>query len=140
MRTFLHGGMRLTVSVVSLPCEKELPGESQIWFWARPKGFSSEPLPSVRRILLSEDTKCMSLGQFLDLSCNTQHLEVLGRQLHLEFVRYFGYGRTVACVYQDRIRPYALSLPDLELECSMRNVLQWLKESAAELFQVREMQ
>ncbi|GMH44770.1 hypothetical protein BSKO_12722 [Bryopsis sp. KO-2023] len=133
VRTFLHGGMRLTVSVVSLPHDKELPGEGELWFWARPKGLGPKPLASIRRILLSPDAKCLSLGQFLDLSCNTPYLEVFGRQLHLEFVRYFGYGRTVACVYQDRIRPNTVSRPKIKLECGLPMQVLWLKEAGNEL-------
>lgn len=135
VRTFLHGGMRLTVSVVSLPVDQELAGDGQLWFWARPKGLQSEPLPSIYRTLLSPDAKCISLGQFLDLSCNARYLQVFDRQLHLEFVRYFGYGRTVACVYQDRIRPYSISLPRLKLDCGIQSLVNWLKDSHAELVQ-----
>lgn len=37
--TFLHGAVRLTISVISLPCELAYPNpETDVWFWSRPKG------------------------------------------------------------------------------------------------------
>ncbi|CAD7700705.1 unnamed protein product [Ostreobium quekettii] len=135
VRTFLHGGMRITMSVVSLPPDKELQGPGQLWFWARPKGLGKCPLGSVRRIPLSPDAMRLSFGQFLDLSCNSNFLQAFDRQLHLEFVRYFGYGRTVACVYQDRFQPYEVLIPPQELSYCNNNQLLWMMESANELMQ-----
>lgn len=136
MRTYLHGGMRITMSVVSLPAEKELEGPGNIWFWARPKGLGSEPLSAVRRIQLSTDGMAMSFGEFLDLSCNSRFLQVFDRQLHLEFVRYFGYGRTVACVYQDRFQPYEVLIPPRQLQYNNDRQLLWVNEGVNELLQV----
>lgn len=127
--------MRITMSVVSLPPEKELQGPT-LWFWARPKGLGNEPLTSVRRIQLSTDGMCMSFGEFLDVSCNSRFLQVFDRQLHLEFVRYFGYGRTVACVYQDRFQPYEVLIPPHELHYSTESQLMWVYDGANELLQV----
>ncbi|CAD7699745.1 unnamed protein product [Ostreobium quekettii] len=135
VRTFLHGGMRITMSVVSLPPDKELQNSGQLWFWARPKGLGRQPLATVRRVLLSPDAMRVSFGAFLDLSCNSNFLQVFDRQLHLEFVRYFGYGRTVACVYQDRFQPYELHIPPRELCYSNDNQLMWMTECGNELMQ-----
>lgn len=92
--TFLHGAVRLTISVISLPCELAYPNpETDVWFWSRPKGgllalvaqlvlncvlagVHSQPMATVSQTLLSEDAKSISLGQFLQLMCNTQDLKV----------------------------------------------------------------
>lgn len=49
-------------------------------------------MQAVRRVLLSSEALCLSLGQFLELSFGTPHLRVHGRSLHGGFVRYFGTG------------------------------------------------
>ena len=49
-------------------------------------------MQAVRRVLLSSEALCLSLGQFLELSFGTPHLRVNGRSLHGGFVRYFGTG------------------------------------------------
>eukprot|EP00803_Ostreobium_quekettii_P003607 evm.model.scf_978.2 EVM.evm.TU.scf_978.2 scf_978:28772-45132(+) len=135
VRTFLHGGMRITLSVVSLPPHEALQNSGQVWFWARPKGLSRQPLTSVRRVPLSPDAMRLSFGAFLDLSCNSNFLQVFNRQLHLEFVRYFGYGRTVVCVYQDRFQSYELHIPPWNLCYNNDNQLLWIIECGDELMQ-----
>lgn len=47
---------------------------------------------AVRRVLLSPDALCLSLGHFLELSFGAPHLRIQGRSLHGSFVRYFGTG------------------------------------------------
>ena len=49
-------------------------------------------MQAVRRVLLSPDALCLSLGHFLELSFDAPHLKIQGRSLHGSFVRYFGTG------------------------------------------------
>ncbi len=50
-------------------------------------------MQAVRRVPLSPDALCLSLGHFLELSFGAPHLRVHGRSLHGGFVRYFGTGK-----------------------------------------------
>lgn len=51
VRTFLHGGCRITMSIATLPSHDALPGEErgQVWTWLRPKGASEDINRAVRR-------------------------------------------------------------------------------------------
>ena len=49
-------------------------------------------MQAVRRVLLSSDALCLSLGHFLELSFGAPHLRVQGRSLHGSLVRYLGTG------------------------------------------------
>ena len=52
----------------------------------------AEEMQAVRRVALSPEALCLSLGHFLELSFGAAHLRVHGRSLHSGFVRYFGTG------------------------------------------------
>eukprot|EP00879_Flechtneria_rotunda_P010433 GHRR01010909.1.p1 GENE.GHRR01010909.1~~GHRR01010909.1.p1 ORF type:complete len:2140 (+),score=1004.14 GHRR01010909.1:414-6833(+) len=142
VRTFLHGGSRITLSIATLPPSEALPGEErgQVWTWLRPKavaGRANQPgaVQAVRRLPLSQPSACMSFGMFLSLCCCAPGLEVLGHRLHGGFVRYFGLGRTVMCCHQDSIYPSAVELPRLRVGYCLNAQLMWLKQEAAELCQ-----
>lgn len=51
VRTFLHGGARITLSIATLPGAEALPGEDRgvVWTWLRPKGSNAEVARHVRR-------------------------------------------------------------------------------------------
>lgn len=51
VRTFLHGGCRITMSIATLPSHDALPGEErgQVWTWLRPKGAAEDINRAVRR-------------------------------------------------------------------------------------------
>ena len=51
-----------------------------------------EQMQAVRRVLLSSEALCLSLGHFLELSFGAPYLKLHGRSLHGGFVRYFGTG------------------------------------------------
>lgn len=139
-RTFRHGPVRLTISVVSLPPAKAYANPStDVWFWARPKGVSAQPMSTVSKILLSDDAKCMSLGQFLQLMCSTPHLKVFGRRFFLEHIIYFGYGRTVACIYGVRCRLKPIYPPRMTMEYNLERQLKWLSDSSEQLIEESEL-
>ena len=48
---------------------------------------------SVRRVLLSSEALCLSVGHFLELSFGAHDLKLQGRSMHGAFVRYFGTGK-----------------------------------------------
>lgn len=72
LKTFLHGCMRVTLSVTVLS-NQELPGveRAQIWVWARPLNADSASAAGVRRVPLSSEASCLSFGK--DASCTTLH-------------------------------------------------------------------
>eukprot|EP00798_Chlamydomonas_sp_ICE-L_P025226 gene25226-10872_t len=137
VRTFLHGNARITMSIATLPPSAALPGEDQqqIWLWMRPKGMGPDSHKSIRRVPLSPDGAALSFGQFLQLSFTSDELNVNKRSLHHDFVRYFGLGRTVMCLYQDRIQPFRSEMPELVMAYSMPAQLKWLKQESLELCQ-----
>lgn len=63
LKTFLHGCMRVTLSVTVLPSQ-ELPGadRGQIWVWARPLNADLAAAAGVRRVALSPEASCLSFG------------------------------------------------------------------------------
>ena len=63
LKTFLHGCMRVTLSVTVLPSQ-ELPGadRGQIWVWARPLNADLASAAGVRRVPLSPEASCLSFG------------------------------------------------------------------------------
>ena len=53
-----------------------------------------------RRIPVSAEASCLSLGHFLELSLAPCHLSLHGTQLHGSCARFFGTGTTVACFHE----------------------------------------
>ncbi len=89
------------------------------------------------RLPLSQESCCLSFGTFLQLCFSASQLQVLGRPLHTQFVRYFGLGRTVMCLHEDCVYPSAIRMPPVPMCFSYNAQLMWLKQEAAELTQVR---
>ncbi|KAK9819645.1 hypothetical protein WJX72_000689 [[Myrmecia] bisecta] len=137
LRTFLHGTSRITLSVTRLTPEEALPGakDGQVWFWARPFQEDQGPAPTARRIALSPEASCLSIGHFLELSFGAHHLAVEGRAVHAGFVRYFGLGSTVACFHHERVHPNSVHLPDAQIAHSVAAQQQWLQQEVEELSQ-----
>ncbi|GAX78095.1 hypothetical protein CEUSTIGMA_g5537.t1 [Chlamydomonas eustigma] len=135
VRTFLHGIGRITLSIATLPHGEALAGEDkqQVWLWTRPKGRGSELKAAVRRVPLSPEASSISLGHFLQLCFTAESLNLAGMPLNHDFVRYFGIGRNVMCLYQDRIAPYCIQLPDTQLQYSLLAQVKWLRQEGADL-------
>lgn len=70
LKTFLHGCMRVTLSVTVLPTQ-DLPGadRGQIWVWARPLNADLASAAGVRRVPLSLEASCLSFGAPQGLGC-----------------------------------------------------------------------
>ena len=58
------------------------------------------PSATSRRIPVSAEASCLSLGHFLELSLAPCHLSLHGTQLHGSCARYFGTGTTMACFHE----------------------------------------
>lgn len=134
--TVLHGSIRLAVSVVPVPEHHKFPNpNSEIWLWTRPKGVQKQPMNCVSRIALSEESKNLSLGQFLQLAFNTPFLKVFGRQLFLEHVLYFGYGETAACVFEDRIQLKKINFPSPLVDYHTPLQIKWVQEAGKQILE-----
>ena len=55
-------------------------------------------MQAVRRVPLSPDALCLSLGQFLELAFGAHDLKIHGKSLHGGFVRYLGMGEPSSSV------------------------------------------
>eukprot|EP00983_Pelagomonas_calceolata_P084245 1156319-Pelagomonas_calceolata.AAC.17 len=65
------------------------------------------------------------------LTFTADALDVGGRCLHHDFVRYFGLGRSVICMYQDRITPYTVLMPKLACVYGLPAQLKWLRQEVS---------
>ncbi|DBA97431.1 hypothetical protein WJX77_010396 [Trebouxia sp. C0004] len=137
LRTFLHNRGRMTLSVSQLPGGKELPGsdKGQVWFWARPLQVEAAQMQEVRRVLLSPDALCLSLGHFLELSFGAPRLRIQGRSLHGSFVRYFGTGNTILCFHHEEICPNTVLVPARCLRVQRDVQHSWLHQELEEFAQ-----
>ncbi|EFJ51101.1 hypothetical protein VOLCADRAFT_88405 [Volvox carteri f. nagariensis] len=134
---FFFGCHKLTVFYSTLPPIQALPGEerNQIWHWTRPIGRGREGAASCRRVPLSQDACYISMGRFLELSFSADGLDVFGRSLHYDHVRYFGLGRTLVCMFPERTSVYVMQLPDVVMSYSQQAQFKWLRQEGAELVQ-----
>lgn len=55
-------------------------------------------------------------------------LDVFGRSLHFDHVRYFGLGRTLVCMFPERTAVYVMRLPDVVMGYSQGAQVKWLKQ------------
>ncbi|GLI58582.1 hypothetical protein VaNZ11_000210 [Volvox africanus] len=134
---FFFGCHKLTIFYSMLPPIQALPGEekNQIWHWTRPIGRGREGAPACRRVPLSQDACYISMGRFLELSFSADGLDVFGRSLHYDHVRYFGLGRTLVCMFPERTSVYVMQLPDVVMAYSQQAQTKWLRQEGAELVQ-----
>ncbi|GFR43904.1 hypothetical protein Agub_g5038, partial [Astrephomene gubernaculifera] len=132
---FFFGSHKLTIFYSTLPPVQALPGEekNQIWHWTRPIGRGREGSAACRRVPLSPDSCYLSMGRFLELSFSADGLDIFGRSLHYDHVRYFGLGRTLVCMFPERTAVYVMQLPDVVMSYSQSAQAKWLKQEAAEL-------
>ena len=91
---------------------------------------------SVRRVLLPEEAKQLSLGHFLELSLGMQGCTLHGRALHRDFARYFGIGSSAACSHYDFIAPNSVLMPASQIDYDADTQQQWLVVGLEELIEV----
>ncbi|KAI3463193.1 hypothetical protein Pfo_019856 [Paulownia fortunei] len=119
--THLHGS--LTISVKKLP-EILLPGErdGKIWMWhrclkcPRANGFP----PATRRVVMSDAAWGLSFGKFLELSFSNHaaasRVASCGHSLHRDCLRFYGFGKMVACFRYASIDVHSVYLPPPKLD------------------------
>ncbi|CAN1146675.1 1-phosphatidylinositol-3-phosphate 5-kinase FAB1B [Linum perenne] len=142
---YTHRQGSLTISVRKLP-EFLLPGEREgkIWMWHRclrcPRinGFP----PATRRVVMSDAAWGLSFGKFLELSFSNHaaasRVASCGHSLHRDCLRFYGFGRMVACFRYASISVNSICLPPSKLEFNYDSQ-EWIQTEANEVRQVAEL-
>ncbi|KAI4377028.1 hypothetical protein MLD38_014723 [Melastoma candidum] len=135
---YTHRQGSLTISVRKL--REHLPGEAEgkIWMWhrclkcPRKDGF---PL-ATRRVVMSDAAWGLSFGKFLELSFSNHaaasRVASCGHSLHRDCLRFYGFGRMVACFRYASIHVHSVYLPPLKVDFNFGN-MEWLQKEANEL-------
>lgn len=138
IHSYIHRQGSLTISVKKLP--ELLPGqrEGKIWMWHRclkcPRigGFP----PATRRIVMSDAAWGLSFGKFLELSFSNHaaasRVANCGHSLHRDCLRFYGFGKMVACFRYASINIFAVSLPPAKLEFNCE-IQDWLQKESKEV-------
>ncbi|KAG5141847.1 hypothetical protein JHK82_017542 [Glycine max] len=136
---YTHRQGTLTISVKKLP-EIILPGErdGKIWMWHRclrcPRinGFP----PATQRIIMSDAAWGLSLGKFLELSFSNHaaasRVASCGHSLHRDCLRFYGFGRMVACFRYASIDVHSVYLPPHTLIFDYGNQ-DWIQQESDEV-------
>lgn len=136
---YTHRQGSLTISVKKLS-ECLLPGEKEgkIWMWhrclrcPRTNGFP----PATRRVVMSDAAWGLSFGKFLELSFSNHaaasRVASCGHSLHRDCLRFYGFGRMVACFRYASINLYSVYLPLPKLEFYNADQ-EWLQKEANEV-------
>ncbi|GAV86552.1 Cpn60_TCP1 domain-containing protein/FYVE domain-containing protein/PIP5K domain-containing protein [Cephalotus follicularis] len=136
---YTHRQGTLTISVKKLP-EILLTGEREgkIWMWhrclrcPRTDGFP----PATRRIVMSDAAWGLSFGKFLELSFSNHaaasRVASCGHSLHRDCLRFYGFGKMVACFRYASIDVHSVYLPPHKLDFNYDNQ-QWIQKETDEV-------
>nr|XP_043626802.1 1-phosphatidylinositol-3-phosphate 5-kinase FAB1B [Erigeron canadensis] len=145
VQCYTHRQGTLTISVKKLP-EFLLPGEKEgkIWMWhrclrcPRTSGFP----PATRRIVMSDAAWGLSFGKFLELSFSNHaaasRVASCGHSLHRDCLRFYGFGKMVACFRYASIDVHSVYLPPHKLEFKYEN-LEWVQHEVDEVIRRSEL-
>ncbi|WJX90876.1 1-phosphatidylinositol-3-phosphate 5-kinase [Trifolium repens] len=136
---YTHRQGSLTISVKNLS-EFPLPGEREgkIWMWhrclkcPRVNGFP----PATRRVVMSDAAWGLSFGKFLELSFSNHaaasRVANCGHSLHRDCLRFYGFGKMIACFRYASIDLHSVYLPPSKLEFNYDSQ-DWLQKEADEV-------
>eukprot|EP00268_Persea_americana_P049582 TRINITY_DN5323_c0_g1_i1.p1 TRINITY_DN5323_c0_g1~~TRINITY_DN5323_c0_g1_i1.p1 ORF type:complete len:1842 (+),score=350.49 TRINITY_DN5323_c0_g1_i1:1315-6840(+) len=136
---YTHQQGSLTISVKMLP-EFLLPGEREgkIWMWhrclrcPRASGFP----PATRRVVMSDAAWGLSFGKFLELSFSNHaaasRVASCGHSLHRDCLRFYGFGKMVACFRYASIDVHSVYLPPPKLDFNYQ-YQDWIQKEADEV-------
>ncbi|KAL4589315.1 hypothetical protein LXL04_002221 [Taraxacum kok-saghyz] len=139
VQCYTHRQGTLTISVKKLP-EFLLPGEKEgkIWMWhrclrcPRTSGFP----PATRRIVMSDAAWGLSFGKFLELSFSNHaaasRVASCGHSLHRDCLRFYGFGKMVACFRYASIDVHSVFLPPHKLDFKYENQ-EWIQHEVDEV-------
>ncbi|KAJ6847495.1 1-phosphatidylinositol-3-phosphate 5-kinase FAB1B-like isoform X1 [Iris pallida] len=136
---YTHQQGSLTISVRKLS-DFLLPGErdGKIWMWHRclrcPRinGFP----PATRRVVMSDAAWGLSFGKFLELSFSNNaaasRVASCGHSLHRDCLRFYGFGRMVACFRYAPVNLNSVCLPPSKLDFNYQHQ-EWILKEADEV-------
>ncbi|TVU46651.1 hypothetical protein EJB05_06201 [Eragrostis curvula] len=136
---YTHRQGSLTISVRKLT-DFVLSGErdGKIWMWHRclkcpwSNGFP----PATQRIVMSDAAWGLSLGKFLELSFSNHaaasRVASCGHSLHRDCLRFYGFGKMVACFRYAPISVHSVLLPPHKLDFG-HQPLDWIQKEANEV-------
>ncbi|XP_065010449.1 1-phosphatidylinositol-3-phosphate 5-kinase FAB1B-like isoform X2 [Musa acuminata AAA Group] len=136
---YTHRYGSLTISVRKFP-EILLPGErdGKIWMWhrclmcRRNNGFP----PATRRVVMSDAAWGLSFGKFLELSFSNHaaasRVASCGHSLHRDCLRFYGFGRMVACFRYASINVHSVYLPPPKVDFNYQHQ-EWISKEANEV-------
>ncbi|CAI9767100.1 unnamed protein product [Fraxinus pennsylvanica] len=139
VQCYTHRQGTLTISVKKLP-EILLPGEREgkIWMWhrclrcPRANGFP----PATRRVLMSDAAWGLSFGKFLELSFSNHaaasRVASCGHSLHRDCLRFYGFGKMVACFHYASIDVHSVYLPPAKLNFNYESQ-EWIQKELNEV-------
>ncbi|KHG26949.1 1-phosphatidylinositol-3-phosphate 5-kinase FAB1 [Gossypium arboreum] len=131
---YTHRQGTLTISVKKLT-DVFLPGErvGKIWMWhrclrcPRTNGFP----PATLRVVMSDAAWGLSFGKFLELSFSNHaaasRVASCGHSLHRDCLRFYGFGRMVACFRYASIDVHSVYLPPPKLEFDYE-IQEWIQK------------
>ncbi|KAM5562076.1 putative 1-phosphatidylinositol-3-phosphate 5-kinase FAB1D [Rosa sericea] len=129
---YAHHNKQLTIRVKRLLTE-HLPGEAEgkLWMWSRCGKCKSVKGKSkcTKRVLISSAARCLSFGNFLELSFSNHSLSNIfsscGHSLQTDFLYFFGLGPMVAMFKNSPVTIYTVSVPPLKLPFSNSIRQEW---------------
>ncbi|KAK7821774.1 1-phosphatidylinositol-3-phosphate 5-kinase fab1b [Quercus suber] len=136
---YTHRQGTLTISVKKLQ-ETLLRGEREgkIWMWhrclrcPRTNGFP----PATRRVVMSDAAWGLSFGKFLELSFSNHaaasRVASCGHSLHRDCLRFYGFGKMVACFRYASIDVHSVYLPPPKLDFNYKNQ-DWIQKEIDEV-------
>lgn len=136
---YTHRQGSLTISVRKLSWFL-LPGErdGKIWMWHRclccPR-IDGLP-PATKRVVMSDAAWGLSFGKFLELSFSNHaaasRVASCGHSLHRDCLRFYGFGRMIACFRYAPIHLHSVFLPPPKLDFSFQHQ-EWIQKEANEV-------
>ncbi|XP_075107316.1 1-phosphatidylinositol-3-phosphate 5-kinase FAB1B isoform X2 [Nicotiana tabacum] len=140
VQCYTHRQGTLTISVKKL-MEILLPGEKEgkIWMWHRclrcPRDNKGFP-PATRRVVMSDAAWGLSFGKFLELSFSNHaaasRVASCGHSLHRDCLRFYGFGKMVACFRYASIDVHSVYLPPSKLDFYYENQ-EWIRQEVNEV-------
>ncbi|XP_009766672.1 1-phosphatidylinositol-3-phosphate 5-kinase FAB1B isoform X1 [Nicotiana tabacum] len=140
VQCYTHRQGTLTISVKKL-MEILLPGEKEgkIWMWHRclrcPRDNKGFP-PATRRVVMSDAAWGLSFGKFLELSFSNHaaasRVASCGHSLHRDCLRFYGFGKMVACFRYASIDVHSVYLPPSKLDFYYENQ-EWIQQEVNEV-------
>ncbi|MQL80211.1 hypothetical protein Taro_012653, partial [Colocasia esculenta] len=136
---YTHRQGSLTISVKKLP-DLSLPGErdGKIWMWHRCLRCPRvNKIPqATRRVVMSDAAWGLSFGKFLELSFSnhaaTSRVASCGHSLHRDCLRFYGFGKMVACFRYASIDVHSVYLPPPKLDFKYQHQ-GWIQKEADEV-------